>query len=127
MEPRSFVLTGCAGGIGQVLAKTLLERGHRVFATDVRLDALEAAAEAGAWPRERTHLAALDVRTAAAWEAALDDAEHRLGGFDVLMNVAGYLRPGQVHQDDAAEVDRHIDINTKGVIYGTRAAARRMI
>ncbi len=46
------------------------------------------------------------------------------GRVDVLMNVAGYLKPGFVHQLDAAEVDKHLDINTKGLIHGCRVIGR---
>jgi 3-oxoacyl-[acyl-carrier protein] reductase len=51
----------------------------------------------------------------------------RWGSLDVLLNVAGVIRPGYVYEVAAADVDFHIDINTKGVIHGTHTAARQML
>ncbi len=124
---RICLVTGCASGIGRHLVGVLVERGHRVVATDVELAKLKAAAKAERWNGERVLLKALDVRDAAAWDRVVDFALAKAGGLDVLLNVAGYLRPGYIHETDAAEVDRHIDVNTKGVIFGTRAAARAMV
>jgi 3-oxoacyl-[acyl-carrier protein] reductase len=126
-RPDTFVVTGCASGIGKQLTGALARDGHRVLATDVRLDALRAAAAEGAWSEERVHLRALDVRDAAAWDATVDEAVAAFGRVDVVMNVAGYLKPGYVVDTVPEDVDRHLDINTKGVIFGTRAAARHML
>jgi len=124
---RRFVLTGCASGIGRKMADTLLRQGHQVMATDLRLEVLQAEAQALGWPADRVRLQALDVRDGAAWERVLDQAWRDFGQVDVVMNIAGYLKPGYVAEMDAAEIDRHFDINTKGVAFGSRAAARRMV
>ena len=98
-----------------------------MVATDVELVKLKAAANAAGWNAAHVFLKALDVRDAAAWDRVVDFALAKAGGLDVLLNVAGYLRPGYIHETEASEVDRHIDVNTKGVILGTRAAARVMV
>jgi 3-oxoacyl-[acyl-carrier protein] reductase len=124
---RGFVITGCASGIGRRLASVLLARGHRVLATDVRADALERVAESENWPKDRMRTHGFDVRSAQNWEQALDAFENAFGRLDVLMNVAGVLRPAYTVDIDPADVDLHFDVNTKGVVYGTRAAAKRML
>lgn len=124
---QTFVLTGCASGIGQHLADVLIAQGHRVLATDINLAALEEHARTQDWPTERTRVRRLDVRDAAAWAEVLQEAVSTFGSVDVLVNVAGYLRPGWVHETAVEEVDRHFDINAKGVIFGTQAAARLMV
>jgi 3-oxoacyl-[acyl-carrier protein] reductase len=43
------------------------------------------------------------------------------------MNIAGVIRPGLVEAISPADVDFQLDINAKGTILGTRAAAARMI
>jgi 3-oxoacyl-[acyl-carrier protein] reductase len=45
----------------------------------------------------------------------------------VVLNIAGFLRPGYVRDFTAKDVDLHFDVNAKGTILGTRAAALRMI
>lgn len=126
-RPSTFVLTGSASGIGRHLTDTLVRRGSHVLASDVRLDALQAQAEASGWPAEQTRLAKLDVRDPVAWDQVLDEALAAFGHVDVVMNIAGYLHPGYVHQVEPEQVHRHFDINAKGVIFGSRAAAQRMI
>ena len=126
--PRSrvFLVTGAASGIGAAAVDALAARGERALATDVRLDALEARARAGGWTAERVRLRKLDVASEGDWAGAFDDATAAFGRVDVLLNVAGYLKPGNVRDAAVEEIVRHLDVNVKGVILGTRAAARRM-
>jgi 3-oxoacyl-[acyl-carrier protein] reductase len=125
--PSNFFITGCASGIGRHLADVLLAAGHQVFATDLDEPALRAHAEASAWPIARAHPRRLDVTDAAAWAAVFGEAVRLMGGVDVLINVAGYLMPGYIADIDAATVHRHLDVNTKGTIFGTQVAARHML
>lgn len=126
-SPQNFFLTGCASGIGQHMANVLLASGHKVWATDVNLAALTRHAELQGWPAERVRVRQLDVRDAQAWDAAVSEAAHEFGRIDVLMNIAGYLWADNFYEMPAEEVDRNIDINTKGVIFGTQSAARQML
>lgn len=124
---QNFVLTGCASGIGKHVADQLVARGHRLFATDINFDAMVAHAKDAGWPEDRVHLRQLDVRDAAAWKVVFDEAVATLGHVDVMMNIAGYLKPGWIHETDEEEVHRHFDVNVKGVIFGTKAATRHMV
>ncbi len=127
-QPASVCLvTGCASGIGRHLVGVLVEQGHRVVATDLTLAALKDVAKQDGWPADRVLLKSLDVRDPEAWDRAVEFALSRCGALDVLLNVAGYLKPGYIHDTEAIEVHKHIDVNTKGVIFGTRAAARVMV
>lgn len=126
LAPQRFFITGCASGIGRHAADVLVAAGHTVFATDLRLAPLQDFAAARAWPAGRAVCRALDVRDPAAWEAAFAEAVQVMGAVDVLLNIAGYLKPGYTHEVAADEVDLHFDINTKGVVHGTRVAARHM-
>lgn len=120
---RIFFLTGAASGIGKHLAKALAGRGNKVLATDIDERGL------AALPSSSGRLIAqrLDVTRAEDWEKALDAAERSFGLPDVVLNVAGYLKPGFIHEVDDRAIDLHLDVNIKGVILGTRAAARRMV
>lgn len=126
--PRVMVLTGCASGMGRHLTKALSARGHEVVATDLDEAALTAAASADGWSDQRVVRRRLDVRSEDDWEAAMGAAAAAFGReLDVLLNIAGFLRPAYVQDFTAKDVDLHIDVNVKGVMYGTRAAARRMM
>jgi 3-oxoacyl-[acyl-carrier protein] reductase len=122
-----MVMTGCASGIGRHLAATLSALGHRIMATDLDERALAAEAERHGFRSDRVLLRKLDVRREQDWDAAMDAAAAAFGAVDVVLNIAGALRPGYVHELTAADIDLHLDVNVKGVVLGTRAAARRMM
>jgi 3-oxoacyl-[acyl-carrier protein] reductase len=122
-----LVLTGCASGIGLHLTSVLSGQGHRVMATDVDEAALEKRAAERGWDPARVRIRKLDVRSEGAWEETLAAAEAAFGPVDVLMNIAGVLRPGYVCDLSPADVELHLSVNVTGTVLGTSAAARRMI
>jgi 3-oxoacyl-[acyl-carrier protein] reductase len=126
-EGRVAVLTGAASGIGRCLAGVLARRGYRLAACDKDLGRLQTAAREDGWPEERVRRRAFDVRDPKGFEDAIADVRSAFGRLDLMFNVAGYLRPGYAHEAAPEEVDRHLDINVKGVIHGTRAAAAAMV
>ncbi len=125
--PDRFLITGCASGIGRHLADQALARGHRVLATDVNLAALADHAAEAPWPEERARIEKLDVCDDRGWERMLAIVESEWGALDVLLNVAGYIRPARAVEVTVEDVHRHFDVNVKGLIFGTRAAGRRMV
>ena len=122
-----MVLTGCASGIGRHLTGALARDGHRLIATDLDGAALTAAAASEGWSAERVRCQKLDVRSEAEWEAVMSAAESDLGGLDVLFNIAGFLSAAYVTDFTQRDLDLHFDVNAKGTMLGTRAAARRMV
>ncbi len=126
-DRRVFFLTGCAGGIGSLLARHLLERQDRVVLTD--LDATRVRRAVGISPQEREGalVLALDVRSPKAWEAAFRRAVRHFGRVDVLCNIAGFLRPGHIWNTTPEDIALHLDVNVRGVTLGTRIASIHMI
>lgn len=124
----TFVLTGAASGIGRHLAHTFARQKKNLALTDVNvagLKSLEKELRAAGVEGELL-LRPLDVRQAKDWARLMDDVFKRFGRLDVLLNIAGYIRPGYVHEIEPDDAHRHFDINAKGVIFGTREAARLM-
>jgi NAD(P)-dependent dehydrogenase (short-subunit alcohol dehydrogenase family) len=122
------IVTGAASGIGKRMALSLYRAGHCIVAVDIDAGGLERAADEHGFATDRNVLSRrLDVRDAAGWDELLDVTVRRFGRLDTLMNVAGFLRPGYVHETEAATLALHIDVNVKGVVFGTRAAARHMV
>ncbi|HRK36124.1 MAG TPA: SDR family oxidoreductase, partial [Candidatus Hydrogenedentes bacterium] len=124
---RTYFITGCASGIAQHVADRLIAKGARVYATDINLEAMAAHAKEKGWPEDRVYLDSLDVRKLDAWEVSFAKAVQAFGKIDVCMNVAGVMLGGWIHEQPAKEIDMQIDINLKGVIWGTQVAARHMI
>jgi NADP-dependent 3-hydroxy acid dehydrogenase YdfG len=122
-----MVLTGCASGIGRHLATELFKQGHRLLVSDVNGDMLEAEARTSWNDAERVELQQFDVRDREAWDRTIAKTVARWGRVDVVLNVAGYLAAGWAHEMSSDVIERTIDVNVKGVIHGTNAAARQMI
>ena len=124
-EGLRVLLTGAASGIWCAVAAKLLAAGAKVLATDRDPDALlKASAQ---WSGGELVRARLDVTEPKDWQAALEEAVRRFGGLDVLYNVAGFLSPGWVHEFDVSDIDRHLSVNVKGVMLGTRYGAAHMV
>ena len=127
LHDRVFLVTGCASGIGRDLADALVAAGARMVATDRDIEALERHARERAWPTDRVITRLLDVTQPEDWARVVEETRARFDRIDVLLNVAGYLLPGWVHEVDETAVHRHFDVNLKGVVFGTRAASSVMV
>lgn len=126
---QTFVISGCASGIGKHMALALARSSaqHRLMLLDIDGAALERVVHDNALaglPRIQTR--AHDVRDAAGWERIVADVVAQHGALDVMLNIAGYLKPGYIHAASVAEIERQLDVNVKGVIYATRAGAQQM-
>lgn len=125
---RVCIVTGAASGMGRHMAAVLRRQGHSVVAADIDRAGLERLAAEQAWQTDdRFMLHPIDVRSSTEWEQLVDTAVSRFGRLDVLLNIAGFLRPGNVHEMEPEILERHIDVNVKGVMHGTRTAARAML
>jgi NAD(P)-dependent dehydrogenase (short-subunit alcohol dehydrogenase family) len=121
------VVTGAASGIGLGLAKEAARRGMKVVVSDIREDALQAAAaEVGAGGAE-----VLAVRTDATrpgdLEALAEAAVARFGKVNLLVNNAGAFVAGLAWETPVEQFDWIVDLNMKSVLYGFRAFVPKMI
>ena len=85
---RHVLLTGAAGGIGQVMTGALLADGHSVAAIDRDAAALERLA-ARTTDSARLHPIKADLQSERACEAAVEQATARFGAVDAVINNAG--------------------------------------
>ena len=85
---KTWIITGCsAGGIGEGIARAVLEHGDNAVVTARTTDKVEGIV--ADFPN--TALAvALDVSDQASIDAAYEAAIERFGQVDVLVNNAGY-------------------------------------
>ena len=102
-----IVITGAAGGIGSATADALRARGARVAGLDV--------AATG-------DLIACDVRDQTSVDAAIAEAQQRLGGIDVVINCAGIGDPQSAGERPGEDALRVLDINLMGTWRVTAAA-----
>ena len=102
---RTILITGCSSGIGAALAREFAKRGHRVYATARRREAL-APLEA-----EGIHGLALDVNDDASIAAAFATVEREAGYLDLLVNNAGFSQVGAVVDLTRDDLRRQFETN----------------
>ena len=130
LEGKTAVITGAARGIGKAIALKFAREGANIAFTDLKIDENAQATE--------KEIAALGVKGKGYASNAADfEDTHRVvqeilkdfGRIDILVNNAGVrdegLRP--VDKVTDSEIDRVVGINTKGVMYCTRAVLKDML
>lgn len=113
---KAVLITGCSTGIGRATAEHLAKKGHTVYATARRLDAIADLAQHGCT------LLALDVCDEASMQAAVTAVERAHGAVGVLINNAGYGSEGPVEEVPLSEVRRQFDTNVFGLLRLTQLA-----
>jgi NAD(P)-dependent dehydrogenase (short-subunit alcohol dehydrogenase family) len=128
-QPRNLTgqvaaITGAARGIGRATAEAFVRQGMKVAIGDLDVaEAQRTAEQLGAG----TIALELNVTDGASIERFLEEAEQRLGPVDVVVNNAGIMQLGRFWEEDDATTRRMVDINLHGVLFGTKAALRRML
>lgn len=123
VQDKVIVVTGAAGGIGGALAKTLLAKGARVAAVDLRQEALEQFRDSVAKEaRERLSLHAVNIIDKEAVTALPHDIIAAHGAVDGLINNAGIIQPFVTVEDiDYDAVERVMQVNFYGTLYTVKS------
>ena len=136
MEPNKnpepvILITGCSGGLGQLLAETLARKNYHIFATMRAVDGrnAKAAREFRALAeRESVHLDVLelDVTDNASVERAVDVVITQADHIDILINNAGYILLGLIEACTLEQAQRIFDTNFFGAVRMNRAVLPHM-
>jgi NAD(P)-dependent dehydrogenase (short-subunit alcohol dehydrogenase family) len=97
----TWLITGCSSGLGRALAEAVIVAGHNAVVTARNVTSV---ADLSDTAPERVLPVALDVTKPAQVTAAVQDAERRFGGVDVLVNNAGYGYRAAVEEGDDADI-----------------------
>ncbi len=116
-------ITGCANGIGKHLVERMQSLDYQVIATDIDFEKLKS----HGWDTQKVHLEKLDVSNASEWNEVIERSLKKFGKIDVLINNAGVITPGFIGELSIKDIDFQININLKGVMYGTKLAADLMV
>ncbi|MEL7445121.1 MAG: SDR family oxidoreductase [Pseudomonadota bacterium] len=120
-DRRSIFITGGASGIGRAIAILFAQRGWFVGVADVNAAGMAETLSLIEGSFKYQHM--LDVRDRAAWDVALEAFSTAAGGrIDVVVNNAGIGTGGPINELETEEIDRCLDINIRGVLYGAQAA-----
>ena len=127
IEGKACVVTGAGSGIGRAIAERFAQEGGRVVCVDRNQAAVTAVAEALAAGGAGAVAQVADVADPARVAAYVGGCVDRFGRIDVLVNNAGVNLPGKLHETPDEVVERTLDVNVKGVLYGCRAAIPYML
>lgn len=119
------LVTGAAQGIGGAIATRLGELGSAVAVTDLNREGAEAKARELRDSGCEAFALRLDVRDTFEIEAAVSEAEAKLGRIDVLVNNAGLFQLTESVAVPDAEWQLQIDVMLTGPFKLTRRVARR--
>lgn len=124
LSGRTVLITGASSGIGAHLARRAAAAGARVALAARRADRLaDLVAELGA----NAAAVSMDVEDEGSIIAGYDAVADRLGVPDAVIANAGISIQGSALDIEAADFDKVMGVNTRGVFLTAREGARRMI
>jgi NAD(P)-dependent dehydrogenase (short-subunit alcohol dehydrogenase family) len=114
----TWLITGCSTGLGRALAEAVIGAGHNAVVT--ARDVAKVADLADTTAR-RVLPVALDVTKPDEVTAAVQRADERFGGIDVLVNNAGYGYRAAVEEGDDADIRALFETHFFGTVAMVKA------
>lgn len=121
------IVTGAASGIGRAIALDLAGLGASVVAADKDIGGAQEVVKEIESAGGRAIAAETDVTDKKDVEQMVQKTIERFGKIDILVNNAGIIARSSVMDIHEEELDRTFDVNLKGVVLCSQAAARHMI
>ncbi|MFP8890714.1 SDR family oxidoreductase [Natrialbaceae archaeon A-CW2] len=129
LENQTAVITGASSGVGRGIALRFAQEGANIVVADIQprprgggestVDLIKSETDSeGVYVK-------CDVRSIDDLQNAVDAAE-QFGGVNIFVNNAGILSDTPFKDISESEYDRLMDINVKGVFFGSQIAAGRM-
>lgn len=115
------LITGAGRGIGLAVAEKMGNLGAAVVLADQDLPSAEAGALAIEGAGGRAMAMALDVRQAADWQAVVHEAVQRYGPLTVLVNNAGFDRPGGVAKLGRDDFEAVLEVHLTSCLLGMQS------
>jgi meso-butanediol dehydrogenase/(S,S)-butanediol dehydrogenase/diacetyl reductase len=127
LEGKVAIVTGAAGGIGRAVVERLTREGVAVTLSDVSEERVRSAARDFEAAGARVHPVAADVSSARDAQRMVEETVAAFGRLDVLVNNAGRGVAMPLLDTDEETWDSLMNVNAKGVLLCSQAAARQMI
>lgn len=122
---KTALITGAAGGLGSVMARSFYARGAKVVLADIRPEGIEALQkELG----ERAFCVVGNLTDPAVPAQLLKEAEEKAGGgIDILVNNAGLTRDGLAMRMKDEDWDLVLNVNLSAAFRLSRACIKGMM
>ena len=109
----TWLITGCSTGLGRALSQTVLAHGHNAVVTARNVNAVK---DIPADYPDTALALPLDVTDKEQISSAVQQAQARFGGIDVLVNSAGYGYRAAVEEADDDDIRHLFDTNLFGAV-----------
>jgi NAD(P)-dependent dehydrogenase (short-subunit alcohol dehydrogenase family) len=120
LEGQSAWVSGAASGIGEAVARLFAAEGAGVALVDAQADRAEAIRRTIAEEGGRAVVALADVSSEVSVRDSIGSAAAALGGLSILVNCAGIVHIGPLHEYDEADWDRLMGVNLKGIYFSVK-------
>jgi len=127
VEGKACVVTGAGAGIGKAIAERLAEEGGKVVCVDINQETAIATVDLIQQAGGIATAFTADVSDPSQVDAFVAQCIELYGRIDVLVNNAGVNIPGVLHEVSDEVIDKTLNVNVKGAIYGCRAAIPFML
>ena len=127
VEEQVVVITGASSGIGRETARRLAERGAKVVLAARNQEALEEVRREIEQMGGEAHVVVTDVSDFSQVAALGQAAIARYGRIDTWVNNAAVSVYATVRDTRVEEMERTIQVNLLGQMYGTKVALEQMI
>ncbi len=118
LENKTAIVTGGGSGIGKEISKLFAKQGAKVFILD--LD--EKGAEETVSDIISQNGKAFFEKCNVAIEEEVNNVINKIAAIDIIVNNAGIAHVGNVENTTAADVDRLLSVNVKGVYHMLHAS-----
>lgn len=125
IDGKVALVTGAGQGIGRAIALRLAKDGAHVAIVDMKEDKMMAVADEVSRIGRKATIFRADVSKRDDVYNAIDHAESKLGGFDIMVNNAGIAQVQPLLDVTPEEVNTIFKVNVEGVLWGIQAAAKK--
>ncbi|MBC8953044.1 acetoin reductase [Xenorhabdus sp. PB62.4] len=127
LKGKVALVTGAAQGIGRSIALKLAKEGANLSLVDLKVDKLgEVKKEVKSFGVNATIVVA-DISQRDEVYRAVEHTVTELNGFDIMINNAGIVQVKPISDVQPEDLNKIIDINIGGVLWGIQAAAAQFL
>jgi acetoin reductase-like protein len=127
LQNKTAIVTGGASGMGKAICLRYAQEGANVVVADYNLEGAQKVAGEIEAAGSKATAVQVDVRKQDQVQRMIDAAVAAFGGIDILVNNAGVGKIIPFFETTEADWDFMFDINCKGLLWCSQAAAKQMI